>query len=208
MRTRITWALAFVLVSASAVLPADKEKPPKSPDPYGTAERQTPPALAATDLAYKVVLFDPVDIPEDLKKDNTKYVDETEVLAILRLRATKAFTKVDQKTDAVPEEPYLVVKCVVVDHRIVGGGSRFMLGAMAGKSHVTYHVTIFDGKSKDLLNDTILSTANNAFAGAFLSNDKKLVPYVGNVIADYIALRARTDKGLGVIPANWPPAKQ
>lgn len=208
MRTRITWALALVLVAAVAVGAADKEKPPKSPDPYGTAERQTPPAVAAGDLAYRVVLFDATDIPEELKKDNAKYVAQTEEQALTRLRATKAFASVDRKSDAVPEEPYMLVKCVVLDHRIVGGGSRFMLGALAGKSHVTYQVKLFDGKSGDLLNDTKLSTANNAFAGAYLSNDKKLVPYVGNVIADYVTLRARTDKGLSVIPADWPPPKK
>ncbi len=208
MRTRITWALAFVLVAAAAARAGDKEKPPKSPDPYGTAERQTPPVVAAGDLAYRVVLFDATDIPDELKKDNAKYVAQTEEQVLTRLRATKAFTTVDRKTEAVPEEPYILVKCVVVDHRIVGGGSRFMLGALAGKSHVTYQVKLSDGKSGDLLSDTKLSTANNAFAGAFLSNDKKLIPYVGNVIADYVILRARTDKGLSVIPADWPPPKK
>ena len=208
MRTRIMWALAFVLVAAVAVRAADKEKPPKSPDPYGTAERETPPAVAAGDLAYRVVLFDETDIPDNLKKDNTKYVNETQYAAIARLRATKAFTKVDSKSAGAPEEPYMLVKCIVLDHRIVGGGSRYMIGAMAGKSHVTYQVKLFDGKSGGLLNDTKLSTANNAFAAGVLSNDKKLVPYVGNVIADYVALRARTDKGVSVIPMDWPPPKQ
>lgn len=208
MRTRITWALAFVLVAAAAVQGSNKEKPPKSPDPYGTAERETPPAVAAGDLAYRVVLFDAIDIPDDLKKDNAKYVDQTENQAITRLRATNAFASVDRKADAVPEEPYILVKCAVLDHRIVGGGARFMVGAFAGKSHVTYQVKLFDGKSGDQLTDTKLSTANNAFAGAWLNNDKKLVPYVGNIIADYVALRARTDKGVSVIPMDWPPAKK
>jgi hypothetical protein len=108
-------------------------------------------------------------------------------------------------TEAVSEEPPLVVKCVVLDHRIVGGKSRFFAGALAGKSHIAYQVKLFDGSSGDLLHDTRLSTANNAFAAAYLSNDKKLVPYLGNVIADYVALRARTDKGVGVIPLDWPP---
>jgi hypothetical protein len=198
-------AAAFLLAAPVALRAADKEKPPKSPDPYGTAERQTPPALAASDLAYKVVLFDAIDIPDELKKNNAKYVDQTENQAITRLRATNAFTSVDRKTEAAPEEPYLLVKCVVLDHRIVGGGSRFMMGALAGKSHVTYQVKLFDGKSGDLLNDTKLSTANNAFAAAFAGNDKKLIPYIGNIIADYVALRARTDKGLSVIPEGWPP---
>ena len=207
MRTRISWVLAYVLVGATALQAEHKEKPPKSPDPYGTAERETPPVLAADDLAYRVVLFDAIDIPDELQKKNAKYVEQTENQAIARLRATKAFTTVDRKADAVPEEPYMVVKCVVLDHHIVGGGSRFAFGAMAGKSHVAYEVKLFDGKSGDLLADTKLSTANNAFAAAFLSNDNKLVPYLGNVIADYVALRARTDKGVGVIALDWPPEK-
>jgi hypothetical protein len=209
-RGLVSWivALTFLLVSPVAFSGDKKEKPPKSPDPYGTAERQTPPALAAADLAYKVVVFDAIDIPDELKEKNAKYVDETVKQAITRLRATNAFASVDRKTDAAPEEPYMLVKCVVVDHRIVGGGSRFMLGAMAGKSHVTYQVKLLDGKSGDLLNDTRLSTANNAFAAAWVGNDKKLVPYIGNIIADYVALRARADKGLSVIPEGWPPAKE
>jgi len=209
-RGLVSWlvALTFLLAAPLALAGDKKEKPPKSPDPYGTAERQTPPALAAADLAYKVVVFDVIDIPDDLKEKNAKHVAETEKQAIARLRATNAFASVDKKSDVVPQEPYMLVKCAVLDHRIVGGGSRFMVGALAGKSHVTYQVKLVDGKTGDLLNDTKLSTANNAFAGAFLSNDKKLVPYVGSVIADYVALRARTDKGLSVIPEGWPPAKE
>ena len=208
MRTRTAWALPFVLVAATALQAGDKqEKPPRSPDPYGTAERETPPALTPDDLAYRVILFDAIDIPEELKKKNAKYVEQTENQAITRLRATKAFTSVDRKTDAVPEEPYLLVKCVVLEHHIVGGGTRFMVGALAGKSHVAYQVKLLDGESGDTLSDTKLSTANNAFAAAFLSNDKKLIPYLGNVIADYVALRARTDKGVSVIAPDWPPQK-
>jgi hypothetical protein len=207
MRTRITWALAFVLVATPAVQAGKKEKPPKSPDPYGTAERETPPAVAAEDLAYRVVRFDAIEIPENLKKE-AKYVDQTEKQAITRLQATKAFTSVDRRTDAVPEEPYLLVKCVVLDHHIVGGGKRFMIGALAGKSHVAYQIRLFDGKSGELLNDTKLSTSNNAFAAAYASNDKKLIPYIGNTIADYVALRARADKGVSVIAMDWPPQKQ
>jgi hypothetical protein len=205
MRTWIGRVLVFLLVAPAAVQAANKEKPPKSPDPYGTAERETAPAVAAADLAYRVVVFDEIEIPENLKKDNTKYVNQTETQAITRLRGTKAFTNVDRKTDTAPEEPYLLVKCVVLDHRIVGGGSRFFAGALAGKSHVTYQVKLLDGQSGDLLYDTKLSTANNAIAAAWLNNDKKLLPFLGNVIADYVALRARTDKGLSVIPPDWPP---
>jgi len=206
MGTRLTCALALVL--AATLAPAsDKDKPPKSPDPYGTAERETVPAVAAGDLAYKVILFDTIDIPENLK-NQAKYVDQTENAAIARLKATNAFTTVDRKTDAVPEEPYLVVKCAVLDHHIVGGGARMMGGALAGKSHVIYKVKLLDGKTGDVISESQLSTANNAFSGAFMSNDKKLVPYLGRVIGDYVILRARTDKGVSVIPMDWPPQKQ
>jgi hypothetical protein len=213
MRTCLGRVVVFLLlapvlspVAPLAVQAADKQKPPKSPDPYGTAKQETAPALAAADLAYRVVVFDEIEIPENLKKDNAKYVDQTETQAIARLRGTKAFTNVDRKTEAVPEEPYLLVKCVVLDHRIVGKGTRVLAGTLAGKSKVTYQVRLLDGKSGDLLYDTKLSTANNPFSGTLLGNDKKLTVYLGKVIGDYVALRARTDKGLSVIPPDWPPA--
>jgi hypothetical protein len=205
MKKWFACVFVLLLVLTTVVRAGDKEKPPKSLDPYGTAERGTPQPVAAADLAYHVVLFDEIEIPDNLKKDNAKYVDQTKTQAMTRLRSTQAFTKVDVKTDTIPDESYMVVKCVVLDHHIVGGGSRFFAGALAGKSHVAYQVKLFDGKSGDLLQDAKLSTANNAFAGAFLSNDKKLVPYLGNVVGDYVALRARTDKGVSVIPLDWPP---
>jgi hypothetical protein len=182
---------------------AGKEKPPKSSDPYGTAERETGLPLAASDLAYSVVVFDAFEVPENLKK-NAKYIAQTEEQAIARLRGTNAFTSVDRKADAPPEGPYLLVKCVVLDHRIVGGKTRFFTGALSGSSHITYEVKLLDGQTGDLLHDTKLSTENNAFVGAWTGNDKGLPHFMGNAIGDYVALRARTDKGLSVIPPSWP----
>ena len=209
MRRRTGLAALFLLfvvplaVQGAYPVPAGKEKPPKSSDPYGTAERETGLPLAASDLAYATVLFDGFEVPENLKK-NAKHIAQTEAQAIARLRGTNAFTTVDHRTDTPPEGPYLLVKCVVLDHRIVGGKTRFFGGALAGSSHITYEVKLLDGQTGGLLDDTKLSTENNAFVAAWTGNDKGLPHFIGNAIGDYVALRARTDKGLNVIPQGWP----
>ena len=45
-----------------------------------------------------------------------------------------------------------------------------------------------------------ISTENSAFAAAFTFNDRHLPAFLGNVLADYLALRARKDQGVNVLP--------
>ena len=45
-----------------------------------------------------------------------------------------------------------------------------------------------------------ISTENNPIAAAWSFNDKNLPTFLGNVLADYLALRARKDKGVAVLP--------
>jgi hypothetical protein len=82
-----------------------------------------------------------------------------------------------------------------------------LVGVAAGNSYITYQVQIYDGKSNALQSQWQLATENNAFVGAFTNNDSKLASYLGNAIADYLALRARKDKGVDVVPLEDPAAK-
>jgi hypothetical protein len=63
-----------------------------------------------------------------------------------------------------------------------------------------------DGKSGALLFQREISTENNAFAAAWSFNDKNLPTFLGNVLADYLALRARMDKGENVLPLSTDAA--
>jgi hypothetical protein len=95
----------------------------------------------------------------------------------------------------------------LTDYRIVGKGSRFLAGVAAGSSYIIYQVQIYDGKSNALQSQWQLATENNAFVGAFTNNDSKLASWLGNALGDYLALRARKDKGVDVVPLEDPAAK-
>jgi hypothetical protein len=179
--------------------------------PYASAELATAPVVNVADLAYRAILFEDVVVPEKWEAKARKLVDTTRDTAIDRMNSTHAFTLVGKKAgqSAMPEEPYLVVKCNLVDYRIVGKGSRFLVGVAAGSSYVTFHVEIYDGKTNALYSSWQLATQNNAFVGMFTNNDSKLFEYLGNSFGDFMSLRARKDKGADVVPMEDPgPGKK
>lgn len=197
-------AVVALLSIAICVYGKDKENPDSLPmNPYTTAEEEDAPSINPDDLAYKIILFDEVKIPENYRKKQksiVKYVDETVSMAISRLRKTMAFAKVDKVSAPFPEEPYLHVRCALLDYRIVGGGSRFFAGVLAGTSYMTYAVKIYSGVDKKLLHEREITTENNPFSGYFGGQDKAMPFYLGRVIADYLALRARKDQGAALFP--------
>jgi hypothetical protein len=72
--------------------------------------------------------------------------------------------------------------------------------AFAGTSYITYRAQVYDGKSGALLFQREISTENNPIAAAWSFNDKNLPTFLGNLLADYLALRARKDKDVNVLP--------
>lgn len=184
-----------------AVAHAKKSKNPRNPrDPYVTAEYDKAPVVNADDLAYRVILFEDFTIPDKWEKDARKMVNATEDRAISRLVSTNAFATVARKQSLVPDNPYLVVKCALTEYRMVSGSARFFAGVAAGSSYFIYQAQVYDGKSGELLFQREVSTEDNPFAGTFSSSDQRLPTFLGNVLADYLALRARKDKGVDVLP--------
>jgi len=193
--------LALGLICAS--LPANagkKKKPEETQGPYVTAEQETPPAVNAADLAYRGILFESCTIPAKWEKHARTLVDDTTDHAKSRLNQTKAFTKIGATQDTAPEEPYLVVKCALKDYRLRGVGSKIMLGVVGGSDYVILTLKVNDGKSGTMQFQRDVSTENNAFVATFSNSEGNLARYLGNYIGDYLALRARTDKGVNVLP--------
>jgi hypothetical protein len=190
--------LIVALLCASV---AAKEKHNKNPqDPYVTAEQETAPPANAADLAYRTILFEAFTVPAEWEAQARTLVTATEDQAIARLSSTHAFATIARKQDQTPADPYLDVKCTLLNYRIVSKKARVFGGAFAGTSYITYRTQIYDGKSGALLFQREISTENNAFAAAWSFNDKHLPAFLGNVLADYLALRARKDKGVNVLP--------
>ena len=198
--------LALVLICLP-MFAAKEKKNKNSQDPYATAELETAPAVSAADLAYRAVIFDEFTIPSEWEAKARKLVNETSDQAIKRLESTHAFTTVARKSATAPEEPYFLVKCTLLNYRMVSKKGRFFGGAIAGTSYITYKVQVLDGKSGEQQFQLEVSTENNAFAASWSFNDKTLPTFLGNVLADYLALRARKDKGANVLPLDDASAK-
>jgi hypothetical protein len=193
-------ALLVTLLSFP-VFGKDKKKT-NSQDPYATAELETPPPVNAGDLAFRAVVFEDFTIPSEWEGKARPLVNETLDRSVKRLDSTHAFTAVTKKQANAPEEPYLLVKGTLLNYRMVGKKGRFFGGAFAGTSYITYKIDVVDGKSGEALFQREISTENNAFAAAWSFNDKNLPTFLGNTLADYIALRARKDKGASVLPLS------
>jgi hypothetical protein len=195
-------ALSFLLIASLMYVPAaakDKSKR-DSQDPYATAEHETAPPVNAADLAYRTILFEDFTVPAEWEQKARSLVTATQDQAISRLSSTQAFNRIAKKQDPLPGDPYLLVKCTLLNYRMVSKKARFFAGAAMGTSYITYKAQVYDGKTGALLFQREISTENNAVAAAWSFNDKNLPTFLGNVLGDYLALRARQDKGVSVLP--------
>lgn len=196
---------AFLLTLSAfslALTAAKKESTPLNPkDPYATAENEMPPAVSASDLAVRSVVFENFIVPEKLEAKARKAVDAIVDKAVARLASTMAFSAVGKQGSVTPGDPYFLVKCTLKDYRMVGTASRVLGGALAGTSHITYLVQVSDGKAGTPLYAREISTENSAWVAGFSygATDRGIPDFLGNVLADYLALRARTDKGVEVL---------
>jgi hypothetical protein len=184
-----------------APLPAAKKAKTEtnSQDPYATAEHDTLAPVSADDLAYRAVVFQDFVVPAEWEEKARKLANETEERAIGRLISRQGFTTVARKQNPLPQGPFLDVKCALLQYRMVSTTTRILVGAIGGTSYITYRVEVMDGKSGAPLFKREISTENNAFAAAFSFNDIHLTEFLGNVLGDYLALRARKDKGVSVV---------
>ena len=198
---RVLSLLLSVSLMCTPLWAGKKKTNSNSQDPYATAENETAPPVNAADLAYKAILFDEFTVPAEYEKDARGLVNSTEDRAISRLQSTNAFTTIAKKQTPLPQDPYLLVKCTLLNYRMVSKKARVFGGAFAGTSYVTYRVQVSDQTGAPLFQREI-STENNAMAAAWSFNDKNLPTFLGNVLADYMALRARKDMGAGALPLD------
>ncbi|HME57495.1 MAG TPA: hypothetical protein VKF63_04095, partial [Terracidiphilus sp.] len=146
-----------------------------------------------------VILFEDFTIPAIWESDARKLMNTTEDQAISRLISTNAFATVARKQSLVPDDPYLVVKCTLTEYRMVSHGVRYLVGGLAGTSFFIFRAQVYDGKSGELLFQRKMSSETNG--GTFTRRaDLGLPKFMGNMLADYLALRARKDKGVNVLP--------
>ncbi len=201
-------ALPFALTAAKK--DSTKGSTPANPrDPYATAENEMPPAVSASDLAVRSVVFESFVIPKASEAKARKATDAILDQAVARLKSTLAFAAVGKQGGVEPGDPYFLVKCTLKDYRMVGTTSRVLVGAIAGSSHVTYVVSVLDGKTGTPLYEREISTENSAWVAGFSfgATDRGIPMFLGNVLADYLGLRARKDKGVEVLALSTDARK-
>ncbi len=81
----------------------------------------------------------------------------------------------------------LIIEPKVVGLRIVGGASRFFVGAMAGNSNIDLQLKIIDAQTKQVIAQPLVNRQSNAMAGGWSmgATDKNLVNYIADITEQY-----------------------
>jgi len=95
------------------------------------------------------------------------------------------FRRVEKGSDKIFDGPTLFVDATLTDLRIVSGGARGWLGAMAGRSHMKILVKLTDDKGT-LVAEQELFGAPSAHAGVWSGADRELPMKMGILLGDFI----------------------
>ncbi|MEN3976594.1 hypothetical protein [Emcibacter sp. SYSU 3D8] len=82
----------------------------------------------------------------------------------------------------------LVVAPYVVSLKIVGGGTRFFVGGLAGDSEITMDIQLVDGDTGALIGSPTIAKSSSALAGAwsFGASDNNLDMYIAEIANQYL----------------------
>ncbi len=138
---------------------------------------------------YTKVVFQGFTADSQTMTDYPTAVSECESSAISSILSKKIFDYVEKEKDGARYNNALLVKGTVVNMRIVSFGARFWIGAMAGSSDMSVKLTFRDADSGTVVNEKLISSANNPFGAAWTlgSNDRSLPEDMGRIIGEYIA---------------------
>lgn len=125
--------------------------------------------------------------------------DPREVLAqaqstcVSALLDTRLFENVKNVSSAEQANSTLIVKTELTKLRIVGGGARFWIGAMAGKSEMGVYVKLIDASTGQVVTEKDIRDDTDPSVGAWSvgASDRALPAAVGNQIADLVINASR-----------------
>ena len=109
------------------------------------------------------------------------------------LTDTKLFDSVKSVSSPEQTSSTLTVRGELTRLRIVGGGARFWLGGMAGKSEMAVYVKLIDASTGQVITERDIRDDSNPTAGAYSmgASDRALPVSVGNLIADLVINASR-----------------
>ncbi|OFX23307.1 MAG: hypothetical protein A2V77_00285 [Anaeromyxobacter sp. RBG_16_69_14] len=160
------------------------------------AESPAPAALKLTkdDMKYATIYVEPFTIAPDgvAEKEPAPHVEKAQSACVGQLATSGLFETVKSRTLAT-KQAAMIVRAELTSLRIVGGGARFWLGAMAGKSDMEFNVTLVDAQTGAVVSKSQVGDDTNAFGGAWTmgGTDKSLPGEVGARLAEFVVFGAQ-----------------
>ncbi len=183
----IRYMYAVAVVGAAALLMSSA----------GCAHAPAPraaPQLAKADLKFKEVYIEdftitPAGVAEN---DPTPHLDSARAACILALKDSGLFDNVNSGSAYGRKDGALVARAELTSLRIVGGGARFWLGVMAGRSAMRFRVSLIDASTGAIVTSSEVGD-DTTWGGAFTigARDRSLPERVGVQLAEFVALAAR-----------------
>ncbi len=159
-----------------------------------TPRKLSGPAVSREDLKYRVLYIEPFTItPAGVKEEDPKpALTEAQAMCVKLLSESNLFDAVRVGASERPD-PGLVVRAELASLRIVGGGTRFFVGAWAGDSDMRFYVSATDSVTGATVGKSEVSENGDAWAGAWTigGTDSSLPEAVGTRVASYVLFTAR-----------------
>jgi hypothetical protein len=152
------------------------------------------PQLAKADLKFKEVYVEEFTIaPAGVAENDPKpHLQSARAACILALKDSGLFDTVNSGSAAGRKDGVLIARAELTSLRIVGGGARFWLGVMAGRSAMRFRVSLVDAATGAAVTGSEVGD-DTTWGGAFTigARDHSLPERVGTQLAEFVALAAR-----------------
>jgi len=133
--------------------------------------------------SYKMLPLKSVDAIK-ARKEKLRYADIIE--GKLQERVTPLLNQWSNQSSKSGRK--LIVEPELLSLRIVSGGARFWIGAMAGSSDVKLRMTLKDAKTGKVIGSPVISKQTGGMTGAWSmgTTDKNLVDYIVDISKQYL----------------------
>jgi hypothetical protein len=100
--------------------------------------------------------------------------------------------------------PTLQIQPHVVELRVVSGGSRFWLGAMAGDSHLDMDLVLIDGETKQQVARAPIRQDAGGTSGAWSvgASDRNLLNYISDIVYAYLHKHHKATRDQPLVPGD------
>lgn len=155
-----------------------------------TSARQTEivaPQISKTDMKYTHIHVMDYTVAPKVEADE-KALELSNFTLHNTLKKRGIYESVTNGTPAAGVPNLVIVECQVTEMDIVGGTSRFLVGALAGSSDMKVNVKIYEQATNNVIAQSEISTSNSAFGATWSggSSDRDLPIFIAESIAAYV----------------------